>query len=160
MSDLIVIAFENETDGPAALRSLRSVTHETDLRIDDSAVIVKDAGGKLRVYDEVDSATKMGALGGGALGLLIFMMFPIAGIAVGAAGGALVGHLLDRHVDKDFVDEVSASLAPGTSALFVLVKGGDSRGLIASLGSFHGRVLQTTLDPELESSLEAELAKK
>ena len=160
MSDLIVIAFENETDGPAALGTLRAVGRDTDLRIDDSAVIVKNAEGALHVTHQTDSATKAGAVGGGFLGLLIFMMFPVAGIAIGAAGGALVGHLLDRHVDKDFVKEVSESLAPGTSALFVLVKEGDPRGLVAALGQYHGKVLQTTLDSELESSLEAELAKK
>ncbi len=160
MSDLIVIAFDNETDGPEALESLRNVGRETDLRVDDSAVIVKDAEGKLHVTHQTDSATKAGAVGGGFLGLLIFMMFPVAGIAIGAAGGALVGHLLDRHVDKEFVTEVSQTLAPGTSALFVLVKEGDPRPLVAALGKYHGKVLQTTLDSELESSLEAELAKR
>jgi uncharacterized membrane protein len=160
MSDLIVIAFDNETDGPEALAALRDVGRETELRVDDSAVIVKNAEGKLHVSQQTDSATKAGAVGGGVLGLLIFMMFPVAGIAIGAAGGALVGHLLDRHVDKDFVKEVSENLAPGTSALFVLIKEGDPRALVAALGRYHGKVLQTTLDPELQSSLETELARK
>ena len=159
MSDLIVIAFENESDGPAALQTLRSVAHQTELRIDDAAVVVKDADGKVRVQDQVSSATKMGAVGGGAVGLLVFMMFPIAGIAAGAAGGALVGHMLDRHVDKEFVKEVSDSLAAGTSALYVLVKDGDPRALVGALGKFRGKVLQTTLDPELERSLESELGR-
>jgi uncharacterized membrane protein len=160
MSDLIVIAFDNESDGPEALATLRGVGHETDLRIDDSAVIVKDAQGKLQVRHQTDSTTKMGAVGGGALGLLIFMMFPVAGIAIGAAGGALVGHLLDRRVDPAFVKEVSESLTPGTSALFLLIREGDPRPLVAGLGRFRGKVLQTTLDPELEASLESELARQ
>jgi uncharacterized membrane protein len=159
MSDLIVMTFENETDASEALASLRSVEHAAALRIDDSAVIVKAADGGVSVKNEVDSATKTGAVAGGALGLLAFFVFPIAGIAAGAAGGAVVGHLLDRRVDADFVRDVSASLAPGTSALFVLVRDEQPAALVGALGKFRGKVYQTTLDPEFEAEIDAALAR-
>ena len=47
-------------------------------------------------------------------------LFPIAGIVLGAAGGALVGRLLDRGIDSGFVDEIKRDLKPGQSALFLL----------------------------------------
>jgi uncharacterized membrane protein len=79
-------------------------------------------------------------------------MFPLAGLAIGVAGGALVGKSLDMGVDKKFVKDVSESLGPNSSALFVIGKG-EPRVLVAALEPFKGTLYQTTLDSELEQQI-------
>ena len=153
MSDLVVITFSDETGGPAALRALREAQKGAGLELTDVAAVVKDADGKVQTHNEVDTATKTGAVGGGVIGLLLgLVFFPIAGLALGAIAGALIGKSLGRNVDASLVRDVTNDLGPGTSAVFVLVEGHASA-LVGSVRHLGGKVYQTTLDPDLEQQL-------
>lgn len=153
MSDLVVITFTTQDAGLAALKHIREVEHVTGLSLSDTAVVEKDAEGKVHVKNELSSGTEIGALGGGALGLLLgVVFFPVLAIGIGAAIGAAIGHSVGNHVDKDFVKDVQESLKPNTSALFAVVSANPSA-LVAAVRGFDGKVYQTTLNPELEESL-------
>jgi uncharacterized membrane protein len=153
MSNLVVITFDNETDAGAALKSLRSIEKLGQLSIEDTAVVVKDQSGKVKVQNEVSGAVETGAVVGGSLGLLLSFMFPVAGIAIGAGGGALVAKFLNTGVDGDFVKDMKEELKPGTSALFVVGRGSNHVVVLQALEPFKGTVYQTTLPPELEDEL-------
>lgn len=153
MSDLIVMTFDNRDDARTVRGVLRDLERAGRLRLDDAAVIYKDADDRIHVDNEIDRGVKWGAIGGGLLGVLLSFMFPLAGIAIGAAGGALVGRMLDLGVDQHFVREVSAALQPSTSALFVIVRDGDPDLVVAALEPYRGTLRQTTLDPSVEEEL-------
>jgi uncharacterized membrane protein len=88
------------------------------------------------------------------LGLLIGgIIFPIGGLVLGLAGGAVVGRLMDMGVDGKFVKDVGEQIKPGTSALFVLLKGENPAAEVAILRQYKGRVLQTTLDSDAEQAI-------
>jgi len=157
MSDLVVIAFTRETDGLAALKHIREMEGQSGLSLVDSAVVEKDPDGKIHVRNEVSSTTEMGAVGGGLLGLMLgLVFFPILGIALGALAGAAVGKSLGHGVDQGFVKEIQDQLAPGTSALFAVVRSEPSA-LVTAVRGFEGKVYQTSLDPELEEALNSAL---
>ena len=153
MSDLIALTFDNADEAKRVRDVLKQLQHDGQLSLYDAAVVVKDADGTIHAHNEIDRDVKVGAGVGGLLGVLVGFMFPLAGLAIGAAGGALVGKSLDRDIDKQFVQEVSAALAPGSSALCVLVREGETAVLRAALGPFKGKLYQTTLDPETEQQL-------
>jgi uncharacterized membrane protein len=153
VSNLVVITFDNETDAGSALKSLRGIEKAGQMSIEDTAVLVKDQSGKLRVDNEVSGATETGAVVGGSLGLIMAFMFPVVGIAIGAAGGALVGKLLERGVDGKFVKDLGEELQPGTSALFMMGRGSNHEAVRAALDPFKGTVYQTNLSTELEDEL-------
>ena len=153
MSDLVVITFTTQDAGLAALKHIRQSEHATGLSLSDTAVVEKDAEGKVHVKNELSSGTEVGAVSGGALGLLLGVaFFPVLAIGIGAAIGAAIGHSVSNHVDQDFVKDVQAELKPGTSALFAVVSANPSA-LVAAVRGFDGKVYQTTLNPELEDSL-------
>lgn len=152
MSNLLVLTFDNVDDAPRLWASVQDLEKRGLVDIEDYAVVIKDASGKVNVKGKVSRATVGGAAIGGTVGLLVAFMFPVAGIAIGAAGGALVGHSLDKYVDKDFIKDVEAALQPGSSALFVLGRG-DHAAIRAAMQPFKGKVYQTTLDSELEHEL-------
>ena len=161
MSQLLVITFEaRETAGQAAER-LKELQQGHGVDINDMAVVEKDADGKVHVHHGVDKTTAGGAAVGGALGLLLgLVFFPVAGLAIGAIAGGLIGRSLHGNVDKKLVQDVTADLTEDTSALFVLGSSSAPSAVIGALDPYKGSVYQTTLDSETEAQLQAALDKE
>lgn len=154
MGQLIVVSFEAEDTANQALEALRSIQHEGAASVTDAAVIRKDPDGKAHVKNTLEGTTIGGVAVGGALGLLLFMFFPVLGLAIGAIAGGLIGHAVGDHIDKDFVKDVTSKLDAGHSALFVLIGDGSTDAILAALRPIEGGTLiQTTLDPELEEQV-------
>ena len=156
---LVVITFDDENGAREAVHALRNIEKAGRLNIEDSAVIRRDEDGKIHVDNQASGAVKGGATIGGVLGLIIGgILFPIGGLILGAVGGAAVGKMMDTGVDKKFVQDVSDSLQPGSSALFVTSTGGDPAAVVAALHQFKGTVYHTNLSSEAEQSLRSALA--
>ena len=99
--------------------------------------------------NEVSGTTEVAVVAGALIGALLTFAFPLAGMAIGAAVGAAVGALLDTGVSGNFIDMVKATLRPGRSARFLVVKEADADALLAALRNFRGHVIQrpTTAKP-------------
>ncbi len=162
MSNLVVITFDNTEEAGKVRDALRQAQKRGALSLDDSAVVVKDAEGKIHVKGEVDRGVKIGAIGGGLLGLLLgSIFFPFAGIIVGALGGAAVGALADLGISKKFVKQVGDELQPNTSALFLIIRqDSDPDMVLAILRPYKGKVYQTSLDTEAADNLREVLSKR
>ena len=161
MSNLVVLTFNDTTQAVDAFEALKRAERSGQLKIDDAAVIVKQESGKVEIKNQMDTGVKWGAVGGGILGLMLAsVFFPLAGLAIGALGGALVGKTLDLGVDQKFVREVTEALEPGSSALFVIGKSDHPGTVIAILRPFQGTVYQTSLPTEVFEALEDALKKK
>jgi len=157
VSELVVISFEAEADAGSALERLRGVEKAGQLRLEDTAVIAKDQSGNVRVKNEWSSGAEAGAVMGGALGLLTSFMFPVVGTVAGAAAGGWVGSKFREGVDGKFVKDVSASLEPNTSALFVIMRDWNPAAITGAVSGQRGEILHTTLSPSLVESLEQAL---
>jgi uncharacterized membrane protein len=153
MNQLVVVAFDHFDDAKTAMERLRSLERGGRIRFEDTAIVQRDPDGTAHVKNEVSGTTETATVVGAVIGGLVSFMFPLAGIAIGAALGAAVGVLLDRGVSRAFVDEVKTTLRPGRSALFLVVRESDADATLAALRSFHGDVIQTTLDSEAEEAL-------
>jgi len=151
---LIVIVFENIEDAQNALDGLKAIEQEGQIEIDDYAIIKKDPDGKVYVHNTTPSGAKKGAVAGGLLGLILAgIFFPIAGIAIGAAGGALIGKSIQLGIDKTFVTEVVENLRPGTSALFITGERGAPDVAIRVMDPYKGTVYHTNLDEDVADQL-------
>lgn len=158
MSSLVVVSFDAPDEAQAVLDKLKGQTKYGNISFDDTAVVSKDADGKVHVNNQVSHGTMVATGVGALLGLLLsFFLFPVAGILIGAGGGALVAKFMDLGVDGKFVKQVSESLQPGSSALFVLVHDANPAVVRAALEDFHGTVIQTTLSEEAEENLKKAL---
>jgi uncharacterized membrane protein len=155
MSSLVVLTFDNPDEAHEVRRQMRELEKEGLVKMEDAAVLMKDTNGKLHVVNEADKTVVTGAAIGGLLGLLLFVLFPVAGIALGAAGGALVGGAMNAGVDKKFVKQVSEELQPNSSAIFMIINEANVTAALGALRNHTGKVYQTNLSPEVEEQLRA-----
>ena len=161
MSHLVVVSFDNAEDAGKVRETLRSAEKADYLSLDDSAVIVKDEEGKIHVKNEMDRGVKIGAVGGGLLGLMLAsIFFPVAGLLVGALAGGLIGKSADLGIDQKFVKEVADDLEPNTSAIFFIVREANPEVAVAALKPYKGTVRQTSFPPEAEEELRRILKKR
>ena len=154
MSHLIAIVFEDIDEAGRVRETIRKGQHADYISLDDSAIVVKDENGKIHVKNQMDRGLAIGTVGGGFLGLLLGgIFFPVAGLLVGAAGGALVGASMDMGIQRKFVQQVADDLQPGTSALFVVVAQADPNIALGILRQHKGTVYHTSLDPDQEQRI-------
>ena len=64
MSELIAITFDGADDATQALASVRPLENEGRIGLEDTAVVTKDADGKVHVKNEMASGTETGAVVG------------------------------------------------------------------------------------------------
>jgi len=157
MADFLAVTFDGADDAASALRSIRAIEGADKIKLEDTAVVRKDADGKVTIHNEASSGTETGAVVGAILGGLVLVVFPVAGIVGGAVAGGLIGRAAAPGIDGKFVKEVGDDLKPGGSALFLQIKGGDTGILVAALRQYKGTVRQTSLPDDVEDALEDSL---
>jgi uncharacterized membrane protein len=156
MSNLIVVGFENETDAFQMRGELAKMQTRYLIDMEDAVVVTRDTKGKVQLH-QTANLTASGAVSGAFWGSLIGLLFfnPILGVAVGTGTGALTGALADIGINDHFMKDLGATIRPGTSALFVLVRKSTPDKVLQGLQSFSGkcRILQTSLTKDREDEL-------
>ena len=154
MSDLIVIVYSSEARAEEMRAKLFEAQKEYLIQLGDAAIAVKHEDGSIKL-NQLMNTTAIGAVSGGFWGLLLGSIFlmPLLGAAFGAASGALGGALTDYGVDDKFMKELSANLAPGGAALFLLVQKMTSDKILEKIRGTGGVVLKTSLDHTKEQQL-------
>lgn len=156
MSNLIVLAFSNEADAFEMRAALARMQSQYLIEMEDAVVVTRDTNGKVKLHQAVNLAAA-GALSGTFWGSLIGLLFlnPLLGAAIGAGSGALGGALSDIGINDQFMKDLGATLTPGASALFVLVRKSTPDKVLDGLKPFIGKakVLRTSLTKDKEDEL-------
>lgn len=116
------------------------------------AVVSKDANGKLDI-DRHDSTTKHLAWAGAALAVVT----PGLGLAVGAGGGAIVGHF-HHNIPKDDVREAGALLESGEAGLIIVAVNKLGTDITPLLRNAEKTTVTQTTAGNLQSEIDKELA--
>jgi len=159
MSNLVVLAFDSEAGAQQTLAEVESLQKQNLIKVEDAATAVRYAGGKVKVK-QVNNLAGAGALGGAFWGMLFGLLFfvPFLGMAVGAATGALFGKAADYGINDDFIREVSESVQPGNSALFLFVDQAQEDRVIEKIKPYGGKVIHTSLSKDEEARLKEAFA--
>ena len=159
MSDLVVIVYPSEARAEEMRKQIFAMQKEYVIEIGDAVVAVKTDDGHVKL-NQLFNTTALGAVSGSFWGMLIGLIFlnPLAGMALGAASGAISGALADYGIEDGFMKNVSASLQPGSAALFVLIRKMTADKVLDALKGTGGVVLRTSLDHSREQALRDALA--
>jgi uncharacterized membrane protein len=156
LSTLVAITYQDEQTGFVALDKLGELQKMQLIQLADAAVATKDERGKVKVKQTLENQVSgTAALWGGFWGLLIGLLFltPIFWGLMGALLGFVLGKASDVGIDNKFIQEVGDSLAPGQSALFMLVVEATTDKVLDEMSQFGGDVYQTSLSREDEEKL-------
>jgi uncharacterized membrane protein len=156
VAELIVLGFKDTSKADEVVPQLEALREEALIQLADWARVIRQEDGRLEVR-QAENTTAAGAAGGALLGGLIGLLFlmPLAGIAVGAAAGAVVGHFTDYGISDEFIKDVGNSLTPGTSALFLYIVEATTDRVIERLKPYEPTVLRTSLSRDAEERLRA-----
>jgi uncharacterized membrane protein len=161
MSTLIVVGYKDIHKAEEVRLQLWKLQRDYLLDLEDAVVVVKDFKGKVKLHQAVN-LTSAGAMNGGFWGALIGLIFlnPLLGLAVGASAGAVSGALTDVGIDDNFMKELGATMTPGSSSLFVLLRNPSAAPdkVLEELKGTGGTILKTSLSHEDEAKLQAALS--
>jgi len=154
MTDMLVLGFDGVDTAANVKNKLLELNSQFLLKLDQIVEVVRQPDGKVKIKEE-PRLTGVAALGGAFWGLLVGLIFfiPVAGLAVGAASGAIWGHFAKWGISKDFTKQIDAAIQPGQSGLFVLADNVKVDRVIPMLTAYHPRVIRTSLTLEQEAQL-------
>lgn len=168
MADLVVLGFDGVDTADTVLTKLRLLGKEHLIDLMDSVVVIRPEEGDVQIKQSVN-LTSIGAASGLSSGMLmgalvgLLLLNPLGGMAVGglagAAMGALSGSMADYGINDAFIAELGQTIAPGSSALFVLVTKVTPDKVIDEIREYQPRVLRTSLSNAQEDALREALAK-
>ena len=132
MNTLVVIGNKDVDQAEEVRLKLRKLHRDYLIDLDDAVVAVKDAAGKIKLHQAVNLT----------------------------AAGAVSGSLKDVGINDNFMKDLAATLMPGSSALFVLVRKMTPDKVLQELQGLGGTVIQTSLSDDDEAKLQAALSSK
>ncbi|MBV8361252.1 MAG: DUF1269 domain-containing protein [Deltaproteobacteria bacterium] len=159
MSTLVVVGYDDQFKAEEVRLKLWKMQKDYLLDVADAVVAVKDQSGRVKLHQAVN-LTSAGAVSGGFWGTLIGLIFlsPLLGMAIGAAAGAVSGALTDVGIDDKFMKDLAATLKPGSSALFVLVRKATPDKVLEELAGSGGTILKSSLSHDDEAKLQGALS--
>jgi uncharacterized membrane protein len=156
MSQLIVFTYDSDEKATTVLEKVAELSKQHLIEVQDAAVIVKDASGKVKVRQTLEAMVKSSnVVSGGFWGLLIGLIFggPVFMALLGMGLSALFGRKLDIGIDNTFIKEVGDDLQPGDSALFLLSEAITIDKVADQLKEYGGTLYHTSLSKEAEETL-------
>jgi len=155
--DVVLAVFEVEATASKAYKDLQKAEKDKKVDLENVVLIHKEADGKIDVKEaaeKISGEAAIGALVGGALGLLAG---PVGVITFGAAGAAL-GGLSAKFDDVGFDDErlemFGETLEPGKSAILAVLESQFSEKLVQELKNRGAQVAVEDLPKDFGQILE------
>jgi uncharacterized membrane protein len=152
---IVMLSFDGEHAAETVLHAVKEEKSLAGCEIQAEAVVWRDEGGGIHVKEK--GSAGMGAAFGvataGVLGLVTGPVFLLVMVAVGAVAGGVAGHFAGQALPADDLQEVAASLTPGTSAVLFVVDEKHADQLIEPFAARGARVVDSPVETELSSMI-------
>jgi uncharacterized membrane protein len=155
---LIVAAFDREAGAEEAFKTLEESRDEELVGIQAAVALHKDEQDQIH-FKDVGLTPAKGVAGGVVLGAVIGVLTGGTGLALGAIG-ALIGGLVgkkkrDSRFSAERINQVAAAMAPGSSAIVIVMEPGWVVVLEEELARLGADVLTADIPADLDQHLDA-----
>ena len=163
MATLFAIVYPSKDQATSAFDQAKALENAGYMKIMEQALISKDDSGEIKIGDEKHPVLK-GAGIGAVVGVLTGAIFliPVAGLALGAAVGGLLGRHGKSGAEDDFhkfQQTVTAELQPGGGAILLLIQTDAPDRVVNDLGRFGGKLISYDLSEKQLAELQKEIDK-
>jgi uncharacterized membrane protein len=153
--DILVFSFADTHTADEVVNELKASQKLGGYNVVAEAVVIREADGSVHVHEpgEGGKGATIGAVVGGALGLL---GGPVGVLWLAAAGGALggvAGHFAGRSIPADDLKKIGEQLQPNSSAFLALVEETDAEAVVNSMSGIQANVVTVTLGDELSGTI-------
>jgi len=155
---VLIAAFDDELAAEEALKTLAESRDEELIGIQAAVAMRKDDKGQIH-FKDVGMTPGKGVVAGVVLGAVVGVLTGGAGLALGTLG-ALVGGIVGKkkqesRFSNDRLNQVAASLAPGSSAVVIVMEPGWVVVLEKELEALGADVLTSNISADIAKQLEA-----
>jgi uncharacterized membrane protein len=133
---VVLAVFDSDETGIQAYTDLRNAEKDNKISLQNSVVVSKDDHGKIHIKEQAETSAKgagIGALIGGALGVLAGPPGVVAFGALGAAIGGLSAKLDDAGFNDARLQKLGQKLQPDQAAIVVVTEGNYAQKLTEEL---------------------------
>jgi uncharacterized membrane protein len=153
--DILVFSFADTHTADQVVDELKASQKLGGYKVVAEAVVIREADGSVHVHEpgEGGKGAAIGAVVGGAIGLL---GGPVGVLWLAAAGGALggvAGHFAGRSIPADDLKKIGEQLQPNSSAFLALVENTDAEAVVNSMSGVNANVVRITLGDELSGTV-------
>jgi uncharacterized membrane protein len=158
-SQFFAITYPSKDQAAHVIKILKRIQSAKLIDLEDAVYVTKNKNGNVKLH-QARLTTGKATLGGSAVGLVVgsLLLTPIGGAAIGAAAGALAAKTSDVGIEDKFIRELSEQMQPDSSAIFLLVRSVSRDDVLPQITPYGGKVLETSLQPELAAQLQAALS--
>lgn len=152
---ILVFSFTDTHTADEVVDELKASQKLGGYKVVAEAVVIREADGSIHVHEpgKGGRGATIGAVVGGAIGLL---GGPVGVLWLAAAGGALggvAGHFAGRSIPADDLKKIGEQLQPNSSAFLALVEDTDAEAVLNSMSGVNANVVTITLGDELSGTI-------
>ncbi len=153
--DILVFSFAGTQAAGEVVQELKSGQNLGGYKVVAEAVVVREADGSVKVHEPGagGKGATIGAVAGGALGLLGGPAGVLWLAAAGGAIGGVAGHFAGREIPKKDLKQIGAQLQPNSSAFLALVEDTDAEAMVNSMSGYEANVVTVTLGDKLSGTI-------
>lgn len=120
--DLLVAVYPDLDVAESEFDALVQRVVEKEVEIEGAILVTHDEDDSVTVHQTGNHLGRKGAGWGGGVGLAVGLFAPplLASVAVGAAGGTVIGRFVDHRVEQGIHDRIGENLPPGTAGVIVV----------------------------------------
>jgi uncharacterized membrane protein len=156
-AQFVIAIFESETGAEETLRALKVDKKEALHGVEAAVAMSKDIDNRVH-YKDVGLTPAKGAVAGVVIGAVVGIATGGVGLALGALGGVIGGVVGRRkregQLASEQVNQVLASIGPGSSALLTVVEQGNAEAFEAVLHSEGAHTFVMDISADLAAKLD------
>ena len=155
MYDILVFSFADTKNADEVVNELKASQKLGGYKVAAEAVVIHEADGSVHVHEpgEGRKGATIGAVVGGALGLLGGPAGVLWLAAAGGVVGGVVGHFAGRSIPADDLKKIGESDWSPSSAFLALVEDTDAEAVVESMSGVMANVVTVTLGDELSGTI-------